>query len=201
MLIRVRLLIQVLENGVVVHKRSHHHKQVPDGVSKGYLAVRLEETNAHNVQHPANLQLVHALEVVSVQDEHQRRPDAHHQVQARLQTLVPFVVELLVDDAQGRQQPHHCVGDEQDRGMRGRGEAQPRVVGARDKDVDHCTVAAVQQVLQAAVLVAIMHDMEDGGDGKEQRQSGSIDERRDLLRVAVAAPEQLQSCENGRHYP
>lgn len=74
--------------------------------------------------------------------KHQRRSDSHNQIETRLQAFVALVVDLLVEDAAARQQPHHPAGVALDR------QRQPGIVGASYEDVDHCPVAAMEHVLQ-----------------------------------------------------
>lgn len=85
---------QIVENGQIVHRRGAHNEHMPDGVRKRNGAVRLEEEYANQIDQSAHFQLVHAAELVTTADDHQRRTDAHHDVQHRLQAFVAFVVHL-----------------------------------------------------------------------------------------------------------
>jgi hypothetical protein len=54
----------VAEYGEVVHGGGERDEHVPDGVRARDAPVRLEEEHAHQVQHAAQLQVVHRRELV-----------------------------------------------------------------------------------------------------------------------------------------
>lgn len=61
---RFKFWEEMSQDGQVMNGGSQRDEYVPDGVSEGNAAVRLEEEHAGQVQHAAQLQVVHRRELV-----------------------------------------------------------------------------------------------------------------------------------------
>lgn len=174
---------------------------MPDGVRARKFPVGLEEENTDEVQKAADLELRHGGEFVPAQDDGDGGPDGDDNIENRLQALVAFVEELLIDDAEGGEHPDHVLEHADDVRMRGVPEIEPRVVRAGDEDVDHRAVHPMQNVLQHAVLVAVENAVEGGADAEQQQQGRSVDERDHHLVLVLRAEQQEEGSVSGGEDP
>lgn len=67
---------------------------MPDCMRKRKHSVALEKHNPDDVQQSANLQLSHPGELVTPEDNDQRRAEPDDQIEERLQTFEPLVKHL-----------------------------------------------------------------------------------------------------------
>lgn len=82
-----------------------------------------------------------------------------------------------------------------------RTEAEPRKVRSGNEDVYHSPIAAVQNVLQRPVPVAVEHTVEYRRYDEQQRQRDAVDEADEELGARLAAPQQLQGSADGGQHP
>lgn len=140
----------MIKDRKIVDTRRNHHKQVPNRVGAWDFPVRFKEPHSQNVQEAAQFQFTHSTELVSTHYYHKRWSHPHHQIEASLQAFIPLVIQLLVQDTSSGQQPNQPFCSKKDGRMYRRTQTQPRVVGARDEYVYHCTVTSVKHVLELA---------------------------------------------------
>lgn len=71
-----------------------HHEQMPNGMRHGNQTIWLKKYDAQYIEGTAELQLQHAIEMVSREHDNERRTQTHDNIEEGLQTFVAFVIEL-----------------------------------------------------------------------------------------------------------